>query len=65
MEINGQLITLIIFVVIGGIQWLLKKVKGQERNVDASESLEGIYEEFREEIRQRQTTVQQLSLIHI
>ena len=59
MEINGQVITLIIFVVIGGIQWLLKKVKGQERNFDASESLEDIYEEFREEIRQRQTTVQQ------
>ena len=59
MEIDGQVITLIIFVVIGGIQWLLKKVKGQERNFDASESLEDIYEEFREEIRQRQTTVQQ------
>jgi len=59
MEIDGQVIVLIIFVVISGIQWLIKKVQGKNESDDPSESLENIYDEFREEIRQRQTTLQQ------
>lgn len=59
MEIDGQVIVLIIFVVISGIQWFIKKVQGKDDPSDNSESLENIYDDFREEIRQRQTTLQQ------
>ncbi|MCP5535058.1 MAG: hypothetical protein H7A51_02360 [Akkermansiaceae bacterium] len=59
-EIDGRIIILILFVVVSAIKWLLEKVKGKgEQQHGISESLEDIYEEFREEIRQRQTTVQQ------
>ena len=59
MELDGQVIVLILFVVISGIQWLFKKMKGSGQQHDISESLEDIYDDFREEIRQRQTTIQQ------
>jgi len=58
-NLNGQVIMLIIFVVISGVKWFLEQLK--KRNEDpyeTSESLEDIYDEFREEIRQRQTLVQ-------
>ncbi len=62
MEINGQVIVLILFVVISGIQWLIKKIQGQkEAPHEIPESLEEIYDSFREEIRQRQTTIQEPS----
>ena len=57
MEIDGQVIALIIFVVIGAIQWLIKKVQDQGGAHDTADSLEDIYEDFREEIQQRQTTI--------
>lgn len=58
-DIPGQVIVLILFVVISGIQWLIKKVQGKDQQHNIPESLENIYDEFREEIRQRQTTIQQ------
>jgi len=58
-EIDGQVIVLILFVVISGIQWLIKKVQGKGQEHEISESLEDIYDDFREEIIQRQTTIQQ------
>lgn len=55
-EIDGRIIILILFVVISAIKWFIEKVKGpsQEQH-DISESIEDIYEDFRDEIRQRQT----------
>lgn len=51
---------LLVFVVISAIKWFMEKVKNQgEPPHEISESLEDIYEEFREEIRHRQTTVEQ------
>jgi hypothetical protein len=59
-DIDGRIIILILFVVISAFKWLVEKIKTQgDQPHDASESLEDIYEDFREEIRQRQTTVQQ------
>lgn len=56
MEIDGQVIFLILFVVISGIKWFIEQVKGKNQQPhETSESLEDIYDEFREEIRQRQT----------
>lgn len=59
-EIDGRIIILILFVVISAIKWFIEKFKGQDGSPhEVSESLEDIYENFREEIRDRQTTVQQ------
>ncbi len=57
-KIDGQVIMLIIFVVISAIKWFVEQVqkRGEEPH-EISESLEDIYDEFREEILQRQTTV--------
>ncbi len=51
---------LLVFVVISAVKWFMEKVKNQGNQPhETSESLEDIYEDFREEIRQRQTTVEQ------
>ena len=59
-DINFRTIVLILFVVIGAIQWVGKKFKGHTENEPSqdSNSLEDIYEEYREQIRQRQTTIE-------
>lgn len=59
MDIPGQAIVLILFVVISGIQWLIKKIQEKNGPHDTPDSLEDIYDEFREEIRQRQTVIEQ------
>ena len=58
-DFDGRIIMLILFVVISAIKWFMEKIKtqGQEPH-ETSESLEEIYDDFREEIRQRQTEVQ-------
>lgn len=59
MEFDGQIIFLILFVVISGIKWLVEQVKGKKQEPhETSESLEEIYDDFREEIRRRQTQLQ-------
>ena len=58
-HLDGRIIILILFVVFSAIRWFFEKVKRGDQPHDVSESLEDIYENFREEIRQRQTTVQQ------
>ena len=57
-DFDGRIIMLILFVVISAIKWFMEKVKNQDNPHETSESLEEIYDEFREEIRQRQTEVQ-------
>lgn len=62
MDIDFRVIVLIIFLVVSAIQWLGKKMKGgasSEEGSGISESLEDIYEQYREEIRQQQTEVQE------
>lgn len=60
MEINGQIVILILFVVISAIKWAIEKFKGEHGTPpETSETLEDIYDNFREDILQRQTTVQQ------
>lgn len=56
---DGRIIMLILFVVISAVKWFMEKIKkqGQEPH-ETSESLEEIYDDFREEIRKRQTEVQ-------
>lgn len=59
MEFDGQIIFLLLFVVISGIKWFIEQVKGRNQTPhETSESLEEIYDDFREEIRRRQTQVQ-------
>ncbi len=58
MEIDGQVIVLIIFVLISAVKWLMEKIRG-EQPLGTTEELEDIYEEFREEIRHRQTATHQ------
>ena len=57
-DIDGRIIMLILFVVISGVKWFIENVKnrGQQPH-ETSESLEEIYDDFREEIRKRQTEV--------
>lgn len=57
-DFDGRIIILILFVVISGVKWLLEKIKNQGQEHDVNESLEEIYDDFRDEIRRRQTTVQ-------
>ncbi|BDS08047.1 hypothetical protein NT6N_30870 [Oceaniferula spumae] len=58
MEISGQIVVLILFVVISGIQWLIKRIQERNSPPDTSESLEDIYDDYREEIRRHQTQTQ-------
>lgn len=58
-------VILIVFVVISAIKWLMERIKNKgDQTHEVSESLEDIYEDFREEIRQRQTTVKQEEPVH-
>jgi len=58
-HLDGQVIMLIIFVVISAVKWFTEQIKSNSEDPhEFSDSLEDIYDEFREEIRQRQTTVQ-------
>lgn len=59
-DIDERIIILILFVVISAFKWISEKIKTRgEQPHEISESLEDVYEDFREEIRQHQTTVQQ------
>ncbi len=59
-DIDERIIILILFVVISAFKWITEKIKTRgEQPHEISESLEDVYEDFREEIRQRQTAVQQ------
>ena len=59
MEFDGQIIFLLLFVVISGIKWFIEQVKGKKETPhETSESLGEIYDDFREEIRRRQTELQ-------
>lgn len=55
-DFDGRIVILILFVVISGFKWLMERLKGKGEQHDVSESLEEIYDDFREEIRHRQTT---------
>ncbi|MGB1936816.1 MAG: hypothetical protein ACPIB0_00120 [Akkermansiaceae bacterium] len=61
-EIDGRVILLILFVVVSAVRWLAEKIKSSDRSSDNEErppsNLETLYEEFRDEIRQRQTRLQ-------
>ena len=62
-EIDGRIIILILFVVISAIKWLIEKIKGPvtppAEEHEISKSIENLYDDFREEIRQRQTKTHQ------
>ena len=57
-DFDGRIIMLILFVVISGVKWFIENVKNRGKQPhETSESLEEIYDDFREEIRKRQTEV--------
>ncbi|MBT8038486.1 MAG: hypothetical protein KJO21_13195 [Verrucomicrobiae bacterium] len=60
-EIDGRIIILILFVVVSAFKWLGEKIKtrGEQPDHNVSESLHDIYEDFREEIRHRQTAMKE------
>jgi len=61
-EINGHVILLIIFVVISAVKWLIEKIKTSDETWEGEEppgAIENIYEQYREEIRNRQTKLKQ------
>jgi hypothetical protein len=59
MEFDGQIIFLLLFVVISGIKWFIEQAKSKKKTPhETSESLGEIYDDFREEIRRRQTELQ-------
>jgi deoxyribodipyrimidine photolyase len=58
-DIPEQVIFLILFVVVGAIKWLIEKIKGPQAPHEVSDTLEDMYDDFREEIRQRQTQSEQ------
>jgi hypothetical protein len=57
-NLDGQVIMLILFVVISGIKWFIEQAKKRKEPHEPTESLEEIYDDFRDEIRRRQTDVQ-------
>ena len=61
-EIDGRVIILILFVVISAFKWLVEKIKGPvappSEEHEISKSIENLYDDFREEIRHRQTKTQ-------
>lgn len=60
-EIDGRVILLIVFVAISAIKWLMEKIQGGNQTnaeEEPAENVESLYEQYREEIRQRQTQLQ-------
>ena len=56
-NIPGQFILIIVAMVIGGIQWLVERIRKNARGEDDSSArseLEDLYEDAREEISERQ-----------
>ena len=47
-NIDGQVIMLILFVVISGIKWFMEQAKKRNQPDETSESLEEIYDDFRD-----------------
>lgn len=59
VSIEPQVVIAILFLLFSGVKWLFdKNKKGDDGE---SSGLEDIYEQYREEIRKRQTTTQQPS----
>jgi hypothetical protein len=60
-EIDGRVILLIVFVAISAIKWLMEKIQGGDQpsvEEESNDNVESLYDQFREEIRQRQTKLQ-------
>ena len=60
-EIDGRVILLILFVVVSAVKWLAEKIKTSDKTWEGEEppgAAENLYEQFRDEIRQRQTRLQ-------
>lgn len=60
-EIDGRVILLILFVVISAVKWLAEKIKSSDQEAEENkgpDNLKALYEEFRDEIRQRQTRLE-------
>ena len=60
-EIDGRVILLIVFVTISAVKWLMEKIQGgnqPEPEEEPNSNMENLYEQYREEIRQRQTKLQ-------
>lgn len=61
-DINGQVILLILFVVISAVKWLIEKIKTSDETWEGEEppgAAEDLYEQYRDEIRNRQTKLKQ------
>lgn len=60
-EIDGRVILLIVFVAISAIKWLMEKIQGGDQpsvDEESNDNVESLYDQYREEIRQRQTKLQ-------
>lgn len=60
-EIDGRVILLIVFVAISAIKWLMEKIQGggqPDAGEESNDTVETLYDQYREEIRQRQTKLQ-------
>jgi len=60
-DIDGRVILLILFVVISAVKWLIEKIQTKDQAAEQEEppdNLETLYDEYRDEIRQRQTELQ-------
>jgi hypothetical protein len=60
-EIDGRVILLIVFVAISAIKWLMEKIQGGDQpsvEEESNDNVESLYDQYREEIRQRQTKLQ-------
>ena len=57
-DIDGRVILLILFVVISAVKWLIEKIQANDQAAEQEEppdNLETLYDDYRDEIRQRQT----------
>ena len=60
-DIDGRVILLILFVVISAVKWLIEKIQANDQAAEQEEptdNLETLYDEYRDEIRQRQTKLE-------
>ena len=60
-NIDGRVILLILFVVISAVKWLIEKIQANDQAAEQEEpadNLETLYDEYRDEIRQRQTKLE-------
>lgn len=58
-DISPQIILAVLFVVFGGLKWIWENIIKKDNPQESSSEIEDLYEQYRSQIVEKQTTIQQ------